>query len=312
MDAKNANTQQYAHEFAKSGKYTKESVAAYQKSGDLGDLVSAGTTFTVTGNTNIRTINGKKEAFQEVKDSAGNIMYQNPAGQRFTAAQLENHSQPYEPAFEKGTKEYRARRSRATGDAAGRFEEVWKAEDRFFTGTGDNRTAQHNTNIRPKQAADEFWGWAEREGLDPESDEALAIMTNAYQHAITDGKSGGVKPSSLIPYLQQEKIREDTGAPELFITNPDRESGTKATYIRGDKMASLNRNVEAIAARLPALSGLNRTDAASRVYDAAVSDWNKLSPELQKKYNSSAVDGESGFYKFMNKRIVDMFNKTGG
>ena len=77
-------------------------------------------------------------------------------------------------------------------------------------------------------------------------------------------------------------------------------------------MASLNRNVEAIAARLPALSGLNRTDASSRVYDAAVSDWNKLSPELQEKYNSSAVDGESGFYKFMNKRIVDMFNKTGG
>ena len=137
-------------------------------------------------------------------------------------------------------------------------------------------------------------------------------MTNAYQHAIADGRGSDVKPSSLIPYLQQEKIREDTGAPELFITNPDRKPGAKATYIRGDKMAMLNRNVEDIVERLPGLANLNKADASSRVYDAAVSDWNKLSPELQEKYNSSAVDGESGFYKFMNKRLVDMRNKTGG
>lgn len=312
LDAKHASVAQNAKEFAKSGKYTPASVAAYQKSGDLADLQTAGASFTVTGNTNIRSFGGQKVAFQEVKDSNGNVMYRSPDGKTFTAAQLENASKPYEAAFEKGTPEYRARRSRATGDAAGRFEEVWKAEDRFFVGKGDSRTAQHNTNIRPKQAADEFWGWAEREGLDPESDEALAIMTNAYQSAIADGKAGGVKPSSLIPYLQQEKIREDTGAPELFITNPDREPGARATYIRGDKMAQLNRNVEAIAGRLPGLAGLNAADASSRVYDAAVSDWNRLTPELQEKYNKSAVDGESGFYKFMNKRLVDMFNQTGG
>ena len=137
-------------------------------------------------------------------------------------------------------------------------------------------------------------------------------MTDAYQHAIADGRGSDVKPSSLIPYLQQEKIREQTGAPELFVTNPDRKPGAKATYIRGDKMARLNGNVEVVARRLPGLANLNKTDAQHRVYDAAVSDWNKLSPELQEKYNSSAVDGESGFYKFMNKRLTDMLNKTGG
>ena len=136
------------------------------------------------------------------------------------------------------------------------------------------------------------------------SEMCIRDRANAYQHAIADGKAGDVKPSSLIPYLQQEKIREQTGAPELFITNPDRKPGAKPNYIRGDKMTRLNDTVQALSRRIPSLANLNPEDASSRIYDASIFEWNKLSPELQEKYSSSAVDGESGFYKFMNKRIV--------
>ena len=309
LDAKHAGRAQNAKEFTKSGKYTPKSIAQYQKTGDLSVLQPVGATQTITGNTMTRTIGGKKVVFQEVK-IGDNTMYVGPDGTPRSAAAIEGGSQPYEAAFEKGTPEYRARRSRATGDAAGRFEEVWKAEDTIPGGR--DKPASHFTKIRPKQAADEFWAWSESMGLDPESDEALQIMTNAYRQAIADGKGGDVKPTSLKPYLQQEHIRELSGAPELFATNPDRDVGEAAKYVRGDKMASLDRNIQAVASALPGLKGLHPKDAKDRFYQLAVGEWNDLDPEIKKKYNKSATDDESGFYVFMNKRAAELLNKSGG
>ena len=309
LSAKESSLAQNAKEFAKSGKYTPASVAAYQESGDLSKLTPVGVTDTITGNANVRTIRGQKVAFQEIK-RGDNVMYKAPDGTVYTAAQLENATQPFEPAFEKGTKEYRARRSRATGDAAGRFEEVWKAED-TIPGGRDNPDS-HFTKIRPKQAADEFWAWSESMGLDPESDEALQVMTQAYRQAIQDGKSGDVKPGSLKPYLEQQYIREKSGAPELFITNPDAKPGEDAKYIRGDKMASLDRNVESVATQLPALQGLSPKDAKDRFYSLGIEEWNALDDEVKKQYNRSATDDESGFYVFLNKRAGQLLTKSGG
>ena len=247
-----------------------------------------------------RTVNGQKIAFQEVKLADGSVKYVDPNGRSYTAAQLENRSLPYEAAFEKGTPEYRARRSRATNDAAGRFEEVWKAEDRFRVGDNEWKTT---TKIRPKQAADEFWAWSESVGLDPESDEALNIMTNAYQSAIADGKAGKITPTKLRTYLEAEHIRESTGTKELFMTNGDAVLAGKATpqYVRGDKMAKLNDNVGYIASK----SG--HSDKA--VYRVGISEWEKLDPEDQKLWNSKATDGETGFYKFMDAKLAELATK---
>jgi len=309
LDSKHATRAQNAKEFAKSGKYTPASVAKYQSTGDLSQLQAVGTPDTVTGNVNVRSINGQKVAFQEIK-RGDNTVYRAPDGTVYTAAQLENATQPYEASFQKGTPEYRARRSRATGDAAGRFEEVWKAEDTIPGGR--DKPATHFTKIRPKQAADEFWAWSEGMGLDPESDEALQIMTQAYRSAIQDGKTGDVKPGSLKPYLEQQYIREKSGAPELFITNPDAKPGEDVKFVRGDKMASLDRNIRHVASQLPALQGLSPKDAADRFYQLAVEEWGALDSEAKKQYNRSATKDESGFYVFMNKRAGDLLQKAGG
>ena len=309
LDSKQSTLAANAKEFAKSGKYTPASVSAYQKSGDLSALQPVGVSDEVTGNTNVRSIRGQKVAFQEIK-RGDNTLYKAPDGTVYTAAQLENATQPFEASFQKGTPEYRQRRSRATGDAAGRFEEVWKAED-TIPGGRDNPDS-HFTKIRPKQAADEFWSWSESMGLDPESDEALQVMTQAYRQAIADGKSGDVKPSSLKPYLEQQYIREKSGAPELFITNPDLKPGQEPKYVRGDKMASLDRNVESIATKLPGLQGLSPKDAKDRVYSLAIEEWNALDDEAKKQYQRSATKDESGFYVFMNKRATQLLTKSGG
>ena len=307
LDAKQTSLATNAAALAKSGKYTAESIARYQKSGNLADLQSAAASYTTTGKTMRRTVKGSSVSYQEVKDSGGNILYKGPGGGYYTAAQLENRSQPYEPAFEKGTEEYRARRSRATNDAAGRFEEVWKADDRFRVGDNEWKT---NTKIHPKQAADEFWNWAESVGLDPESGEALQIMTQAYQEAIRDGQTSEMTPTRLTPYLEGQYIRENTGAPELFVTNPDKKEGEETRYVRGDLMAKLNESVEFAASKVPALQNLAPHDAASRMYDQALSAWNELTPSVKEEYNNSArKNNESGFYLFMNKNLSEFAAK---
>ena len=293
LSAKESSLAQNAKEFAKSGKYTPASVAAYQESGDLSKLAPVGVTDTITGNANVRTIRGQKVAFQEIK-RGDNVMYKAPDGTVYTAAQLENATQPYEAAFEKGTKEYRARRSRATNDAAGRFEEVWKAEDTIPGGRDKPNT--HFTNIRPKQASDEFWAWSEGMGLDPESDEALQVMTNAYRSAIADGKTGDVKPNSLKPYLQQEFIRAKTGAPEEFITNPGAVAkGERPQFVRADKMQSFVRNVDSIAES----NGKSRDE----VFQFLLSNWQKMDEETRKLYRAN--DDESSFYLYAQQELAN-------
>ena len=309
LDAKQTSLAQNAKEFTKSGKFTPASVAAYQKTGDFSKLQPVGAVDNITGNVNTRTVNGQKVAFQEIK-RGDHTLYKAPDGSVYTAAQLENATQPYEASFQKGTPEYRARRSRATGDAAGRFEEVWKAEDTIPGGR--DKPDSHFTNIRPKQAADEFWAWSEGMGLDPESDEALQIMTQAYRQAIQDGQTGDVKPGSLKPYLEQQYIREKSGAPELFVTNPGAKPGEAVKYVRGDKMAQLDRNIQSVAVKLPGLQGLSPKDATDRFYQLAVEEWGALDADVQKQYNRSATKDESGFYLFMNKRASDLLNKAGG
>ena len=295
LDAKQAGIQKNAHEYAKSGKYTPESVAAYQKTGALSSLQTKTNPPTITGNTMTRSVNGKKQVFQEIK-IGDNTMYVAPDGTKLTAQQVESNSNPYEPAFEVGTKEYRARRSRATNDAAARFTEVRDSADAI---TGDRGSVVgHHTNIHPRQASDEFWNFMEGKGIDPESNEALAIMTNAYNSAIADGKTKDVKPHSLKPYLEQEFIREKTGAPEVFITNAKKVAeGARPTYVREDKFRTLLNDFDTVAGQH------NKT--RDEVFQKLLSDWQGLDEDQRKLYKGNK--DESPFYNFAQQKLGSVF-----
>ena len=294
VDSKNATKASNAAAFTKTGKYTPASVAAYAKSGDLADLQAVGAKYQPTGTTETRTINGQKVSVQQVKGSDGTIGYQ-VGNKVLTKAQLENGSKPYDPSFDKSTSEYRTRRSRATKSAAGVFEEIFKRDDRYRI--GENEWKQ-NTKIGSQKAAHEFWSWAEEEGLDPESDETLNLLGNAYAQAIQDGKGGKFKPRSLTQYLRQQAIREKSGAPELFQTGSGEDGAP--TYVRGDKMAIVDNNISHIIQS----KGLSLKPDA--FYQKAISEWNKLGPDGQKLYNKSAESGETGFYVYLNKNLADI------
>ena len=286
-----------AFELTKTGKFSPESVQAYRKTGNLSVLQSAGAQWTPTANTNTRSFKGGKVAFQEVKSADGSIGYRDPSsGAIYTAAQLENNSKPFEPAFEKGTPEYRARRSRATGDAAGRFQEVFEAEDVL---TNDKGTVVgHRTGIKPKQAADEYWAFMESHGMDPESDESYQIMTNAYRSAIADSEGKEYKPKSLKPYLQQEYIRESTGTTAEFITNPDQVAeGGQPKFVNVDKMRVITDEVQHVAD--------NNGKSRDEVFQFLLSKWNNLDNSAKKGYKGN--NDESPFYVFMQSELFSLY-----
>ena len=285
LDSKASNIQA----LTKSGKYVPSSVQTYKESGNIADLklVADPNPVVRTGNTKDFTIGGKQVRAVEMKAKDGNVTYVTSDGKAINLAVAKD----FEPSFHKGTPEYRVRRSRATKAAAGRFEERQESDDTFKDKDGNDI---HGTNIGPKQAADEFWRWAEEAGIDPESDEALQIQTNAYQTAIADakGSDGKIKPNRLRPYLEAQMIKEQTGFPDLFTT-------PKGAPVNVKNMQQLTANVDAFVRMTPANIGRDQ------VFSITASEWNKLGVAGKKNWDNKA-DGKastSGFYLFMQHNL---------
>ena len=299
IDANAAGLQKNVADFTKSGKYSPESIASYSKSGNIADLKPIGASYSPTGNTKTVMAGGKKIAVQEVKGSDGGTYYQTTDGTVLNASQLENNFKPYEPKFDTSTPEGREYRSKVTGDAKERFEEIRKRDDEFKTNDGTASV----TKIGSAQASDEFFKWANDMNIDPGSDEALQIMTNAYQEAIADGRNKDtLTPTRLRPYLENQFLRESTGYPDFFITNPEAVAAGKEQprYIDAKNMGTLRDSVSAFAAATPA--DINE----KQVYKVAVKEWAKESnKDLYEKKGKKA--GTSGFYVFMQEKLTELY-----
>ena len=292
VDAKQASRESFIKTNAKN--FTPKSLDAYRKTGDLSTLEAVGKPDTITGNVKTRISNGKKEVYQEIK-RGDNTLYKGPDGAVYTAAQLENSTKDYHAEFDSSTPEYRTRRSRATKAAAERFE---GARDIYDINPDSEDGKGQYTKIPPKKAAQEFWSFMESKGYDPESDEALAIMTNAYQSAIADAKGGIAEAHSLKPYLESEYIRETTGAPEVFITNPEKVAkGAPPTYVRDDKFSNLLRNFDIV--------GDKHGKSRDEVFQKLLSDWQGMDEDQREPYGGN--EDESPFYNFAQQNLQSVF-----
>ena len=285
-----------AFELAKTDKFTPASVSAYKKSGNPADLVSKKSTAGAvpTGVTEQRLLNGKKTSVQQVKTANGSIAYMLPNGKVVTKATLENNSKPYDASFDKGTSEYRTRRARAVKSNTNLFKEIQGREDAYKK---DDET-KYNTDIIPSQAAQDFWTFAESYGIDPESDEAQDLMGAAYRQAIAQSNiEGAPRAKNLKPFLEAAYIRQETGAPELFQVNPDKDVKENAKFVRSDKMQVFTSVLDNIAERV--LPQATKTDSRNQIIGALVTDWGALPEEDKKQWNARANKGqETGFYLF--------------
>ena len=326
VDKKVSDHKAYVKKLTEDGTYEPKSIALYNKTKNIADLAKKGATYSNTGGstlTKMVPITGKdgnnkgykKATLVPVKNSiTGSIDYQLPDGSvvpSVTANNLADHREE----FERGSEAYKARRSRIKSDMSKRFDEV-REQSGIKAPAGDGKQKEYYTNVGPEKAADQYFAWSESLGpqFDPESAEAMNILTLAQEQMIREAKDPGTKykPSNLTKYLNFQKIRADTGAENLFLINPKQVSSKKEEpkFVRMDKMEKLYGNMDTLISKIP-----NNTTSRSDIFATGVSNWNKLSPKDQEQYSSKASRsaGESGFYKFMEATIPALFeslNKT--
>lgn len=293
VQAKQTQHAKNVQSLLKEGKYSKSSIAAYEKSKDVDDLVPAGNAYQPTGDLpQFILYNGKKMKVQKVKGSDGGYYWQNSSGQIVNT--LSPSISLYDPKLDPSTSEGKAYRHESRAYATSYFKEQAKLYN-------TNEDGDYIVSLDPVTAGNHFVEWAKSIGLDPQSDEAMAIMGNAYRTAVEEGKAADYDITDLEPYLNAQFIREATGSQELFRTNPD-EPNKRPTYVNGPDLAKLRALAEREAMRL--MPNTAPQVAVKRMYEAAQAEWMK--PETDRDaWNDKALEDQTGFYKFFMDKLEE-------
>lgn len=313
VDSKASEHKKYVKELTKDGSYTPKSIALYNKTKNISDLEKKGATYAPTGGAPItkmvpqfnkegQVTGYKKATLVPVKNSiTGGTHYQSRSGAVMHPAQVSSLND-YREELDANTEAYKQRRSRILGDMEGYFSEI-RDKPGNFKGEGNDK--EYIVGVGPKEAALAYYDWAKRQGVDPDSTAGRKVMTQAYETMVAEAAGKDIKytPNDFTRYLEDQQLRETTGAPELFIINEDAVMNKKATpkYVQADKMSLLYQNLDTVISGIP-----NSSTDRGDIIGIAIQKWNKLDSSeegrtLRKKYNDSAEKsaGESGFYKYM-------------
>ena len=313
VDSKVSAHKKYVQELTKDGTYTPKSIALYNKTKNISDLEKKGATYAPTGGAPItkmvpqfnkegQVTGYKKATLVPVKNSiTGGTHYQSRSGAVMHPAQVSSLND-YREELDDNTEAYKQRRSRILGDMEGYFSEI-RDKPGNFKGEGNDK--EYIVGVGPKEAALAYYDWAKKQGVDPDSTAGRKVMAQAYSTMVAEAAGKDIKytPNDFTRYLEDQQLRETTGAPELFIINEDAVMNKKATpkYVQADKMSLLYQNLDTVISGIP-----NSSTDRGDIIGIAIQKWNKLDSSeegrtLRKKYNDSAEKsaGESGFYKYM-------------
>ena len=263
-----------------SGKYTTESIKAYQESGDVADLAAVGVAPKALGN--FKTYfdpNGKKVRAEEF-DVDGAKVWITPDGKRVNSQWTEDAS------LARGTPEYS---NRIKADTKQYGDMISDLRTQFGTfGTGDDQ--QFATELAPAVAGNKVAKWAIENKIPPEY--MGSIVEGAYHAAIADSQQSGRKVRDLTPYLNTQYVAAITGDTELF-------KDKNGKVVSGRKVDSV---VSSIQNLVPGVS-------TTAIMQSARGRWNKLGPEGQARYNKQAKDGESGFLIYLQSETTKAASK---
>lgn len=313
VDSKASEHKKYVKQLTKDGVYTAKSIALYNKTKNISDLEKKGASYAPTGGTPITKMvpqfnkdgsvkSYKKATLVPVKNSiTGGTHYQSTSGAVLHPAQVASLND-YREELDDTKEAYKQRRSRILGDMEGYFSEI-RDKPGNFKGEGNDK--EYIVGVGPKEAALAYYDWAKKQGVDPDSTAGRKVMAQAYSTMVAEAAGKDIKytPNDFTRYLEDQQLRETTGAPELFIINEDAVMNKKATpkYVQADKMSLLYQNLDTVISSIP-----NSSTDRGDIIGIAIQKWNKLDSSeegrtLRKKYNDSAEKsaGESGFYKYM-------------
>ena len=290
VDQKVANRNEFIKSNAKN--YTAASLEAYKKSGDLTSLVPVGAPVNATGEYKTFYDSGKAvkaEKFKVGKSTA----WSTDGGKTF----LDGSKFKQNPVEVKGTKEWNSRIKDYRNVTTDQLKSLRSQFDKYAV---DDDTF-YKTDINPSTSAGKIAEWAADNNVAPEK--LSGLVESAYHDAINDKRQDGSRARSLVPYLNQLIIRQKVGNPDIFLAKGfDPEDKGAKQYVNAQKLQSLNNSVAHVMKGKGKKGGTQ--DLANLFYNAALRDWNKLSTKEQEKYIGSALDDESGFYKFVESQAI--------
>ena len=297
IDAKANNRQQFIKSNAKN--YTAQSLQAYKKSGDLSDLVAVGTPTNVTGQFKNFYKDGKTFRAQQYKNGKNTYWSSDGGKTAINSSYHENASAV------RGTKEYN---TRIASESKSNVAVLKELQSRFDEIPGqDGEPSKFNTEISANLQGKKIAEWAARNNVD--TARVGGLIEKAYHDAINDAKATGRKPRDITPYLNSLIIREETGTPALFVTNPEGVGkGQPATYVSGSKMRVINNNILTrfgFSDTNDVVSKKRRIDKLNNFWSAAQAKWNNLDPEVREQWTrkSSKDNGTTGFYEYVNNNL---------
>ena len=301
IDTKAANINKTAATLLSKGKHTTASIAAYKKSGNMGDLILIGTPINSTGEDKYFFHPKLKKKVLAYKYKQGdNIFWSVDGGKSKIPTTWTTDGMSV-----RTSKDYQAYVAKVVPMLTGILKDDKDQYDKDkVTRSSDGKVTKttYRTALNITNAAGAASKWAADNNIP--ADELGPIVSRAYRMAINQaGGENKTKPTSLLPYLNALKIRADTGVPGLFTQGTGAEiknmDAAKVNGLTNMWLAKVNRAGQSVN------DGDNR-DQANIFWRKASLIWaDKLrkDPKLIERYQSRAQKDETPFYVFAKEQL---------
>ena len=282
------------------GKFTAESLQKYKETGDLSALVSVAEPATLTGQDEVYYDPDSGRSFTVLQYKRGDNTYLSADG----------GSSIFDPSkYHKGTKDqYDSAFNSYSKTIADDLKEM---QGRWGTFKDKEGATQYSTDIVSGTEGRKIAEWANKNGVDQAR--IGGLMQQAYRDAVNEAQASGGKtrPSTLVPYLNSLIIREKTGTPGLFVTNPDAVvKGAQPVFVAGEHMAAANKSILSLSGLSTDLNDKRNIDKLNNFWTYAQSQWDNLDDDVRKQYNRQAKGTNvTGFYKYVQNQLAQYANQ---
>ena len=298
VDAKAANHTANVKKLMEDAEYTPASIQKYSETKDISVLTKKAAAVNPTGTKEMwYTPQGKRVQAEKFKVGDSYIWSADGGKTSIPAAWHQD------AARTPGTDKYNDRIKSERGIITETIKELQESTGDVVPGdskTGRRRTQR--TGITPTVAANEAAVWAAKNGIDVAQ---MGVYTKqAYQMAVQDATDNkDVKPTSLLPYLNQLKLRQDTGITELFDLPTKKGPAKPMDAVKIEELSL--QFIKRAGGEGDLNTGRNR-DAVNQFWTAAAAIWNEktaANPDLIKQYQRKAAPGETAFYAYAKEQL---------
>ena len=285
--AKKASRAQFIKSNAKN--YTPASLEAYRKTGDLSTLIPVGQPVNATGEFKTVYKNGKPVQVQKYK--VGDSYIWSRDGK--TAV---DSSYQFDAEQVKGSPEWN---QRVAADTKSNIDVLKGLQEQFdkIPAKDQYGKATFSTQVNPALQGKKAAEWAIQNGVN--AAQLGGLLESAYHEAIEYSKGTKTKVRDLVPFLNQQVIRTQTGTESLFQTR-EADKNQPATYVDQQKMKLVNDNILYKYQDKPG----KPIDKLNLFWTEAAKMWSDLDAETRKTWERRATKGKTtGFYEYVINNV---------